>query len=652
YSAPGDEPIERISRFDLVDNELNLASEKILISFPLIRKCCHSGGGLEFGPDGNLFIGIGDNTNPFESSGFAPIDEREGRALWDAQKSAGNTNDLRGKILRIKPEADGTYSIPEGNLFPEGTPNTRPEIYVMGCRNPFRFSIDSKTKFLYWGDVGPDAGKEDPNRGPAGMGEFDQARQAGFWGWPYTRGNNQAYNDYDFTTETSGEKFIPTKIINNSPNNTGLQELPPIQESMIWYSYDSIPEFPWVGAGGVNPMAGPVFHKDDFSEGIATFPSYFENKLFLYEWMRDWIYVITLDENHNYQKAEPFMPGTEFSHPMDMLFGSDGNLYVLEYGQKWNAQNMDARLDRVSYNPGNRAPIARIEADKEVGAVPLTVQFSAEKSEDFDQDKLTYSWSFTGESAQANGAKSSFTFDTPGKYTVTLTVADQNGETATTTKKILVGNTTPQLSIEVNSDNPFFWKGKKVNYSVKVSDNEDGKTEDQSIDPEKVKVTLTYLPEGADIVLATIGHQQNTVPEGQQLIDNSDCKACHALNEKVNGPSYTDVAKKYGKEDKNYLINRIITGGSGVWGETMMAAHPQLSVGDVDKIVTYILSLDPEEKNEGQVLPLSGTFTFNQHPKNSEGGKYILMASYLDQGNPEVPESALSAREEVIFTSP
>ncbi|MEX0361182.1 MAG: ThuA domain-containing protein, partial [Allomuricauda sp.] len=128
---------QHVSRFTLKDDVLDLDSEKILLQIPLIRECCHSGGGLEFGPDGNLFIGLGDNTNPFESQGFAPIDEQEGRALWDAQKSAANTNDLRGKILRIKPEDDGTYSIPEGNLFPEGTPNTRPEIYVMGCRNPF-----------------------------------------------------------------------------------------------------------------------------------------------------------------------------------------------------------------------------------------------------------------------------------------------------------------------------------------------------------------------------------------------------------------------------------------------------------------------------------------------------------------------------------
>ncbi|MEM1122127.1 MAG: ThuA domain-containing protein, partial [Bacteroidota bacterium] len=386
---------QHISRFDLVGDSLLLASEKVMIEIPIIRKCCHSGGGLEFGKDGLLYIGVGDNTNPFESQGYAPIDERPGRALWDAQKSAANTNDLRGKILRIKPKADGTYSIPEDNLFPEGTANTRPEIYVMGCRNPFRFSIDSHTGFVYWGDVGPDAGRTDSLRGPAGMGEFDQARQAGFWGWPYTRGNNQTYGDYDFVTEKTRGKFNPAKLVNNSPNNTGLKELPPAQQSLIWFSYASSDEFPWLGKGGVNPMGGMVFHADDYPKAEQIFPSYFEDKLFVYEWMRDWVYVVTLDDDYNYVKAEPFMSNTEFSHPMDMIFGSDGHLYVLEYGQKWNSRNMDARLDRIRYLAGNREPIAAISVDQTIGATPLTVQFSGKGSKDYDEDELEYQWSFT-----------------------------------------------------------------------------------------------------------------------------------------------------------------------------------------------------------------------------------------------------------------
>src|SRR5436189_222322 len=77
--------------------------------------------------DGRLQIWTGDNSNPYDSSGFDPIDERPGREYWDAQRTAGNTNDLNGKILRIKPMdvplgppgVNTTYTIPAGNLFDE-----------------------------------------------------------------------------------------------------------------------------------------------------------------------------------------------------------------------------------------------------------------------------------------------------------------------------------------------------------------------------------------------------------------------------------------------------------------------------------------------------------------------------------------------------
>ncbi|MEL6868019.1 MAG: ThuA domain-containing protein, partial [Bacteroidota bacterium] len=292
YSPAGEIPKQHISRFVFDGEQIDLTSEKVVLEVPVQRdECCHSGGSLEFGPKGNLFITIGDDTNPFESDGYAPIDERPGRSAWDAQKSSANANDLRGKILRIKPEADGSYSIPEGNLFPVGTPNTRPEIYVMGCRNPFRHSIDQQTGYLYWGDIGPDAGKNRELRGPKGIDEFNQAKGPGNWGWPYTRGNNQAYYDYNFATQESNGTFRPDRPVNNSPNNTGPQELPPTQSSMIWYSYDQSEEFPWVEVGGKNPMAGPIYYADQYA-GKNKFPDYFDGKILIYEWMRNWIYAL------------------------------------------------------------------------------------------------------------------------------------------------------------------------------------------------------------------------------------------------------------------------------------------------------------------------------------------------------------------------
>ena len=151
----------RLARFKLEGNQLNLATEQTIIEVNTQRDlCCHVGGDVGFDSKGNLYLSTGDNTNSWASDGFSPIDERPGRAPFDAQRSSGNTNDLRGKLLRIKVGADGSYTVPDGNLFgpsgryPAELGKTRPEIYSMGHRNPFRFAVDPQTDWVYMGEVG------------------------------------------------------------------------------------------------------------------------------------------------------------------------------------------------------------------------------------------------------------------------------------------------------------------------------------------------------------------------------------------------------------------------------------------------------------------------------------------------------------------
>ena len=156
-----------LARFELKGDELVMASKKVMLEIPTQREeCCHTGGSIAWDNKGNLLLSTGDNSNPHASAGYSPSDERPGKSPWDAQKSSANTNDLRGKIIRIKPNTQGGYSIPDGNLFAIGTPKTRPEIYTMAHRNPYRIAVDQKNNNLYWGEVGTDAQKSDPNRGP------------------------------------------------------------------------------------------------------------------------------------------------------------------------------------------------------------------------------------------------------------------------------------------------------------------------------------------------------------------------------------------------------------------------------------------------------------------------------------------------------
>lgn len=363
YSAPQEAYSYHISRFKLNDlGMLDFDSERIILKVhEEYSESNHTGGSLAFDQDGNLYIAIGDNTNPFgDSHGYAPIDEREGRIDYDAQRSSGNTNDLRGKILRIHPENDGTYSIPDGNLFPKDGSGGKPEIYVMGTRNSFRISIDPETSWLYWGDVGPDAGK-DSIQGPQGYDEINQARKAGNYGWPYFIGSNKAYHKVDFSTGVVGEKFDVNAPINTSHRNTGARILPPSEPAFIYYPYVKSARFPLLGEGGRTAMAGPVYHYDPDLESNTKLPAYYDKCIFIYDWMRNWIMVVRTDENGNYIGMEPFMPNTSFDKIIDMELGPDGALYILEYGTNWYSANKGASLSKLhfsnntkSINSGNR----------------------------------------------------------------------------------------------------------------------------------------------------------------------------------------------------------------------------------------------------------------------------------------------------------
>jgi cytochrome c len=639
-----------LSRFtyDQVKDTVLYVTEKVVLRVKVKRdECCHTGGSIDWDSKGNLFVSTGDDTNPFASDGYAPIDFRADRRGWDALSTSGNTNDLRGKILRIKPQDDGTYTIPDGNLFAKGTDKTRPEIFVMGNRNPYRISVDKTTDYLYWGEVGPDAGKTNPSRGPEGIVEFNQARKAGFFGWPIFTGDNFAYNAFDFETNTSGPKFDAAKPMNNSTHNTGIVELPAAQKPMIWYGYGESAEYPLLGKGGANPMGGPVYHSNEYKNAKGKFPSYFDNKFFTYEWMRDWVILVSLDKNGNYAGMEQFMPSTKFYHPMDMAFSQDGVLYVLEYGMNWFAQNEEAMLSKIEFNGGNRKPVVKLLADKTEGAAPLNVTFSSAGTLDYDSDKLSYSWTFGKGITPSNLANPKVNFTKPGIYDVKLSVNDGKGNKTSETIKIKVGNAIPEIEIKIKSNNSFVVDN-TIEYEVQVKDKEDGSTRTKTILPEDVMVSIDYV-EGFDKTMLEQGHKANeSFMVGKRLIEKNDCASCHSRDKKSIGPSYTDIAGKYKPTNQNYqyLTEKIIAGGGGVWGEQAMAAHPSLASKDAREIVEYILKINDKVMSSKK---LEDTFKADAHTSKKEGA-YVIRASYTDKGGKVV--GPISTTKSVTVNSP
>lgn len=343
----------QLSRFKFTNGHLDLSSEQKILQVNTDRgQCCHVAGDIHFDREGDLMLSTGDDSNPFSSDGYAPIDRRPDRnPVFDNERSTANTDDLRGKLLRIKVQHNGGYTIPGGNLFRPGTPKTRPEIYAMGFRNPFRFQVDPKTDVVYLADYGPDAQKPDPQRGPENTVEYNRITHAGNFGWPYCIGDNTPYMEYDFATKQTGQPFDCDHPVNDSPLNTGLRELPPAQPAWIWNHYAGNAKFPELGGQGA-PMAGPVYDFDPGLKSSVKFPESYDGKFFAYEFSKHWIKPITSDKDGNIQSIDTLTDGNDWAkliEPMDMQFGPDGSLYVLDYGPTWFQGTPDSALYKIEY---------------------------------------------------------------------------------------------------------------------------------------------------------------------------------------------------------------------------------------------------------------------------------------------------------------
>jgi len=374
YSVISDPPINRLSRFNYDGKMLDLDSEIALLEIPVQRtKCCHSGGSVQFDHNGLLYLSTGDNSGGIRNSLDPDL-----RRMSDQGRTASNTNDLRGKIIRIKPEPEGTYSIPEGNLF-EADSLHRGEIFSMGHRNPFRLAIDDSTGWVYWGDIGP--GLIDS------WDEFNQAKKPGFYGWPYFTGYNVPYPHYHLA-EQEYKESDPLNPINDSQYNTGAQQLPPALPAWIQYYYGPSEEYPELGAGGINPMAGPAFRIDASNPLMTAFPEYYNGKVMIYEWMRNWIQIVTIDEHGDVLEIDPFLLGNDYYSPMDIEMGPDGRLYIVEWGDLFWGSNANAQLVRLDYY--GDSPRSTVVAEEPPAALPLKIDWPPDGSI-FDFDS-TYSY--------------------------------------------------------------------------------------------------------------------------------------------------------------------------------------------------------------------------------------------------------------------
>ncbi len=633
YQHPTEEK-SVFSRWQVKNDVLVANSEKVVLEWPAQREtCCHTGGGMTWDAEGNLLLTVGNNRGNVSMS---QTDERPGRAPWDDQGGSANSASLEGKILRIHPEPDGTYTIPKGNLFPPGTPKTRPEIYSMGHRNVWRVSVDSATGFIYWGEVGPD-NREDGEVGPRGYDEFNQARGPGFFGWPYFVGD-QAFPFWDYTTGKPTAKKDPLKPVNTSPNNTGVTELPPMSPPFIWYHGGVTEKFPELASGGRCAIGGPIYHRADFREPKRPWPAYFEGKWIIAEFSRRLIMAVSMQPNGDYKSMERLVPDYRPVEPIDMKFGPDGDLYVLEYGGRWFQASPEAKLVRIEFEAGNRKPMAVAASSQDGGVPPFEVTLSSAGTKDNDGDPIRYRWEVFGPAGaprifeQANPVVK---FEEPGAHVAKLTVTDPAGASDTKSVPVVSGNEPPVVTVKVKGNETFYFPGQPLAYAVEVSDREDGTLASGKIPAERVSLSIDYVPEGFDLAsLKGLPRGEEAAarfPVAQALITKGNCKACHLVEGKLVGPSFGDIARKYAKDTgaPARLAQKVVTGGAGVWGQLAMPPNALINEGEAAGILKYVLSLaDPKAAG----LAPAGEFTPRVPEGDAGRGSLVVRAVYTDQG--------------------
>ncbi|MRH99183.1 carbohydrate-binding protein [Kriegella sp. EG-1] len=538
YSLPSVSK-NRVSRFTMNGDQIDLSSEITLLEWETQRTLSfHSGGDMQFDSQGNLYIATGDNT---DHGNYAAINESN--LTKSAEKSSSNTNDLRGKILRITPQPNGTYTIPNGNLFAVGTANTLPEIYVMGARNAYRIFVDNQnTDWLFWGEVGPDANVES-SLGPEGLDEMNLVKSAGNFGWPYFSG---ADNDpYLISYANPNYYNNPNAPVNNSIWNTGIKNLPSAQPAWLEFFHKSY-------------FAGTRYYHDGTLTDQQRLPVEFDEAFFYYDFNTSKIWVVKMDANgtiiSNDQLAPSVFPSSANGF-IDMEIGPDGHMYLLAYGTGCCPSNVGTgKLIRVDYTGviSNTPPIVTINSDVTSGSLPLKVNFSSDGTYDQDGDTpLSFEWDFQSDGiVDATIENPNFTFTSAGTYLTQLKVDDGNGGVGVQNISIHAGNNSATFSFNSPVDGGFMNWGDDVTFDLDVSDVEDGS-----------------LANGIDCidvnVVPSLGHL-NHFHDGATF---NACSESLALNP---GSHDTD-----GEMDIFYVLNANYTDQGGLTAFDQIILHPK-----------------------------------------------------------------------------
>jgi cytochrome c len=211
-------------------------------------------------------------------------------------------------------------------------------------------------------------------------------------------------------------------------------------------------------------------------------------------------------------------------------------------------------------------------------------------------------------------------------------------------------NQPPRVTIQTPEDGARFDWETLVPYAIRVSDPEDGDSAYDEIPRNEVFLEVTWLPGASAQEARALSERPD--PPGLASMKRSSCFNCHAVNTRVLGPPFSEIAERYRADAAtvDLLARRVRDGSSGVWGEMPMLPHPDLASDELSQMVRWVLdcAADP---GRSHYAGTEGAFRTLPDPGDAARGAYVLSASYTDRGTGEAEAGRARGRHTIVLLS-
>lgn len=194
-------------------------------------------------------------------------------------------------------------------------------------------------------------------------------------------------------------------------------------------------------------------------------------------------------------------------------------------------------------------------------------------------------------------------------------------------------NEQPKLEIISPSKNITLDGGSIIPYSISVSDKEDGSSEYDEINNNEVVLIVTHFSDTSEVkkyINETVSSRLNAL----SIMASSNCFTCHKAKDKLIGPSFEEIAKRYRPtlENKTYLIQKIRQGSRDVWSDIIMPAQPELEEEDISQILDWIFK-NAQDPSFTFYTGTEGVIKIRKQEKEGlNKATYVLQSQYTDHG--------------------